>query len=120
MKRKLKLLSVCLLIPLISFGQTISKDTGLIMTPQQLRTTNLIFLEHEKWSKQIPLLKQQIRNYQKLDSLASKHDSLQVQQLVDLNNTIDLQERKIKKLKRTKSFGMGVIVALVLGLICKQ
>ena len=87
------------------------------MTPQQLRTTNLIFLEHEKWSKQIPLLKQQIRNYQKLDSLASKHDSLQVQQLVDLNNTIDLQERKIKKLKRTKSFGIGVIVALVLGLI---
>ena len=119
MKRKLKLLSVCLLIPLISFGQTISKDTGLIITPQQLRTTNLIFLEHEKWSKQIPLLKQQIQNYQKLDSLAYKHDSLQTQQLIDLNNTIDLQEKKINKLKKTKSFGIGVIIALILGLICK-
>lgn len=119
MKRKLKLLSICLLIPLISFGQTISKDTGLVMTPQQLRITNLIFLEHEKWSKQIPLLKQQIQNYQKLDSLAAKHDSLQVQQLVDLNKTIDLQERKIHKLKKVKSFGIGVIIALLIGLICK-
>ena len=119
MRRKLKLLSVCLLIPLTFFGQTISKDTTLVMTPHQLRITNLIFLEHEKWSKQIPLLKQQISNYKKLDSLANRHDSIQTQQLIDLNSTIDLQERKIHKLKKTRSFGIGVIVALILGLICK-
>ena len=39
------------------------------MTPQQLRTTNLIFLEHEKLKKELPILKNQIKTYQLFDIL---------------------------------------------------
>ena len=89
------------------------------MTPQQLRTTNLIFLEHEKLKKEVPLLQKQIVNYKKLDSLAVKHDSIQNLQLKNLNNTVIKQDNKIKNLKRVQSFGIGAIIALIIGIICK-
>ena len=89
------------------------------MTPQQLRTTNLIFLEHEKLKKEVPLLQKQIVNYKKLDSLATKHDSIQNLQLKNLNNIVIKQDNKIKNLKRVQSFGIGAIIALIIGIICK-
>ena len=119
MKKGLKLLSICLLIPLTFFGQTISRDSILTMTQQQLRTTNLIFLEHEKLKKEVPLLQNQIANYRKLDSLATKHDSIQNKQLENLNNIVIKQDNKIKNLKRIQSFGLGAIIALIVGIICK-
>ena len=119
MKKRLKLLSICLLIPLTFFGQTISRDTSLIMTPQQLRITNLIFLEHEKLKKEVPLLKEQLYNYKKLDSLTIKHDDFQNKQLENLNFIINKQSNKISKMKTIQNIGLGTIVALIIGLVCK-
>ena len=90
------------------------------MTPYQLRVTNLIFLEHEKWSKQIPLYKKQIESYKYLDSIYNKHDSIQIQHINYLNTIIDNDTNKIHKLKTTKNIGIGVIIALIIGLIWKQ
>lgn len=89
------------------------------MTPQQLRITNLIFLEHEKLKKEVPLLKEQIYNYKKLDSLAIKHDEFQNKQLENLNLVINKQDRKISKMKNIQKVGIGTIAALIIGLICK-
>ena len=89
------------------------------MTPQQLRTTNLIFLEHEKLKKEVPLLQKQIVHYKELDSLAIKHDSIQNKQLEHMNSIINKQNNKIAKMKNVQLFGLGTIIALVSGLICK-
>lgn len=89
------------------------------MTPHQLRVTNLIFLEHEKWSKQIPLYKKQIESYKYLDSIYNRHDSIQTQHINYLNTIIDNDTNKIHKLKTTKNIGIGVIIALIIGLIWK-
>lgn len=89
------------------------------MTPHQLRVTNLIFLEHEKWSKQIPLYKKQIESYKYLDSIYNKHDSIQIQHINYLNTTIENNSKKIKALKVTKNISFGVIIALIIELIWK-
>ena len=89
------------------------------MTLQQLRTTNLIFLEHEKFSKEIPIYKQQIKHYQMLDSIYNRHDSLQNKQLQELNDLIEKQNTKIKKMHKFQNYGIGAIIALIVGLICK-
>lgn len=89
------------------------------MTPHQLRVTNLIFLEHEKWSKQIPLYKKQIESYKYLDSIYNRHDSIQTQHINYLNTTIENNSKKIKALKVTKNISFGVIIALIIGLIWK-
>ena len=89
------------------------------MTPQQLRITNIIFLEHEQLKQEIPILKKQVETYKKLDSLAIKHDSIQNKQLENLNIIINKKDNKIANMKKVQTYGLGIIIALLIGLICK-
>ena len=57
MKIRKLLLCLMILLPTYSFSQTTSTIT---ITPEQLKTTNLIFLEHEKYTKEVPLLNKKI------------------------------------------------------------
>ena len=99
-KRKL-LLWLMILLPICSFSQTTSTIT---ITPEQLKTTNLIFLEHKKYSEEIPLLEKKVETLEAInkswihtDSIrkanelqytkASRSDSLKIAKLQSANKT---------------------------------
>lgn len=99
-KRKL-LLWLMILLPICSFSQTTSTIT---ITPEQLKTTNLIFLEHKKYSEEVPLLEKKVETLEAInkswihtDSIrkanelqytkASRSDSLKIAKLQSANKT---------------------------------
>jgi hypothetical protein len=90
-----------ILLPICSFSQTISTIT---ITPEQLKTTNLIFLEHKKYSEEVPLLEKKVETLEAInkswihtDSIrkanelqytkASRSDSLKIAKLQSANKT---------------------------------
>lgn len=99
MKIRKLLLCLMILLPTYSFSQTTSTIT---ITPEQLKTTNLIFLEHKKYTKEVPLLNKKIETLEKInkswlhtDSIRKinekqyctiiKNDSIKISQLQDLH-----------------------------------
>ena len=108
----LLLLNLCLSIPSIS--QTTSADT--------LKAISLIFNEHEKLSKENPLLKQQISSLEELNKIYLKSDSLQQVEINLFKEKSANDEKIIKNLKSTQKkiligSGLGGIVLFLLGII---
>ena len=73
MKIRKLLLCLMILLPTYSFSQTTSTIT---ITPEQLKTTNLIFLEHEKYTKEVPLLNKKIETLEKINKSWLHTDSI--------------------------------------------
>lgn len=126
MKKRLLGLIICLLIPLSSFCITTSDSIATNLTVSEVRTLNNILIEHYKWSKQVPLYKYQILNYQKLIENNNKVDSLRMNEIKFLNIQVQKNEETINKLNKSLKvrkifeFGEGcAIIALILGFICK-
>ena len=93
----------------------------IVLTPRQAKITNIIFAEHNKWSKEIPILNNEINSYKKLintyineDSLKSKQiDLLKTENYSNINNIKKLN----KKLKFTKITGIsGRFLLFLLGI----
>ena len=135
----MKLLRIILLssvlIPTICFSQVIQTNTGnniVEITTQQLKTSNLIFNEHEKWTKEIPILNNQINNLELINKSYKSQDSLRVNQINLYNKQLNLYnsklstyESQIKKLKFKKSAykigGIGTtIIAFIIGVLCNK
>ena len=91
MKGKKIALLITMLVPICSFSQHMSsptlidtihlsipvnKDELVTITDKQLKTANLIFLEHEKLSKEVPLLNEKISNLEKINSTWQHTDSI--------------------------------------------
>jgi len=114
------ILFISISIPTASISQTISTDIGktMTLTPQQLKTTNLIFAEHEKWSKEIPLLNTQIKSYKELVNSYVVEDSLKSEQ-IDFYK-LQIKDDKIninklnKRLKVVKVAGISSSILLFL------
>lgn len=113
-----KLLILCLL--LIASTSIFSQNT-LTITSEQLKLTNAIFIEHEKFSKQIPLLEQQISNLEQINNSWQQTDSIRKQQLVYCNYIIEDKNKSIenlnKSLKRNKNLLKGSCVVGALAVI---
>lgn len=110
---------VSLLTPIASFSQTTYpktlNDSLIVITPIQLKQTNLIFLEHYKLKRQVPELEKKIlylnkinKSFETSDSIKStiiKNDSIIIsidrQHIKDLNKQIT----KINKKKRNWIIG---------------
>ena len=73
MKIRKLLLCLMILLPTYSFSQTTSTIT---ITPEQLKTTNLIFLEHEKYTKEVPLLNKKIETLEEINKSWLHTDSI--------------------------------------------
>ena len=85
----------------------------MVITPQQLKHTNLIFLEHRKLSKEVDLLIQQVNGLETVNKNLVAMDSLRLSQLnrcmlqADINdqviNSLNIQlakkEKRVKKLR---------------------
>lgn len=123
-----------LLIPITSFSQDILQDTiqhrlnnAILITPQQLKTTNLIFNEHQKLKEENTLLYEQIQNYKDLSSLNEQIDSLYLEQInsltIDYSEQIETLNQMIAKEKKITKYwkigGISVSVCLLIWLIIK-
>ena len=121
-----------------SFSQTtypkLTSDSLIVITPQQLKATNLIFLEHKKLKLEVPELNKQIVSYESLINSYAKSDSLKNSQMDELTNYIEVSEqvrenqlREINKLKSKNQLykglsigGVTVSVMLLITLLIKQ
>lgn len=137
MKKSLLILLISLFGMMLSFSQTtypkLTQDSLIVITPTQLKQTNLIFLEHNKFSKEIPLLKTQISNLEEIIKNTEAADSLKASQLSlclnqinkdkntieDLNLTLEKTKSKNKKLLKWTIGGFGVSAGLLLLLLIK-
>jgi hypothetical protein len=103
-------------VPILSISQT-TQDSIKIST-EQLRTTNLIFAEHAKLSSENVLLKEQIVNLEKIDSIWNHTDSVRREQIYNYEKVVQQQEKKIKKVKKWSSFKDYIIGGLSILSIC--
>lgn len=122
MIKKLLLLCLALIVSTSSFSQ----DT-LKITSEQLRLTNVIFLEHKKFSEQVPLLQQQITNLEQINESWKQTDSIRKSQLLYCNQVIEDKNKSIeglnKSLKRKQNLikygGTASVLTIILCLLLK-
>ena len=137
MRKIILILLISLLGMTSSFSQTIypkmTQDSLIVITPLQLKKTNLIFLEHSKFLQQIPLLESQIQNLEKINSDFEKSDSIRQVQLnrcltqlqtntdalIKMSNSLTESEKKAQKWRNWTIGGVGVSVGLALILLLK-
>lgn len=110
-----------------------TQDSLIVITPLQLKKTNLIFLEHSKLLQQMPLLESQIQNLEKINSDFEKADSVRQVQLnrcltqlqtntealIMMSNSLKESEKKTQKWRNWTIGGVGVSVGLALILLLK-
>lgn len=100
-------------------------DSTITITQRQLKITNLIFAEHNKWSSEIPILNSEILSYKSLVKNYEQGDSLNRVELNLYKEKISESEKNVKslkkKLKLTKTTGIsgGVLLFLIGFLIGK-
>lgn len=122
MIKKLLLLCLVLIVSTSSFSQ----DT-LKITSEQLRLTNVIFLEHKKFSEQVPLLQQQITNLEQINENWKQTDSIRKSQLLYCNQVVEDKNKSIeglnKSLKRKQNLikygGTASVLTIILCLLLK-
>ena len=78
----------------------------------EIKTTALIFAEHQKLSTENPLLKQQVISLEELVQLYMQSDSLQKEEIKIYEDKVSSDAKKIKKLKSTRK---GIIIGSSVG-----
>lgn len=137
MKKLLLMLLINLLPVMYCSSQStypkLTKDSLIVITPQQLKATNLIFLEHKKLSLELPELRLQIASYDDLVKNYIASDTLKTAQIKRLKLHADVSEQIFqsqnveidmlhKEKKRAVSWAIGgctVSVGLLIFLLLK-
>lgn len=115
MKIRKLLLCLMILLPTYSFSQTISTIT---ITPEQLKTTNLIFLEHEKYTKEVPLLNKKIETLEKINKSWLHTDSIRRINEKQYNAIIKKDSIKITQLQSShKKYKVVTKISIILNII---
>ena len=108
-------------------------DSLVVITPQQLKLTNLIFLEHKKFKLEIPELKKQLTSYESLINSYKQTDSIRNTQINNLITQTQISEqiiqnqfKEINKLNSKKRFykkltigGVTISTVLLITLLLK-
>lgn len=115
MKIRKLLLCLMILLPTYSFSQTTSTIT---ITPKQLKTTNLIFLEHEKYTKEVPLLNKKIETLEKINKSWLHTDSIRRINEKQYNTIIKKDSIKITQLQSShKKYKVVTKISIILNII---
>ena len=115
MKIRKLLLCLMILLPTYSFTQTTSTIT---ITPEQLKTTNLIFLEHEKYAKEVPLLNKKIETLEKINKSWLHTDSIRKINEKQYNAIIKKDSIKITQLQSShKKYKVVTKISIILNII---
>ena len=108
-------------------------DSLVVITPQQLKASNLIFLEHKKLKLERFELNKQLTSYELLTANYAKTDSIRLQQLARAELQMQMYDEAIskqreqiakmnKKNKRLTTLSIGgfaISVGLLLDLLIK-
>ena len=128
-KRSIVLFVSSLLMTTLCFSQTIypklTKDSLIVITPAQLKQTNLVFLEHEHLQSKYALLEQQCNVQDSINIVLSQVQSNQNEIIDSLNlynqqyekNLVKMSKtnKKLKKLnKGLTSFSIGSLLLILL------
>ena len=133
MKKSAILLLINLWIPTVCFSQNIYKypkvinDSLVVITHNQLKATNLIFVEHAKLAMLYPIQERKIAVYKQLESEYKLNDSIKSKQIIEHQNTINENIKTInslnstisnknKKIKRIRHWAIGSTI-INIGLI---
>ena len=128
MKRIATLLLIIILATITCFSSNTLKiapqDSIVSITAQQLKYTNLIFIEHKKLLEENSLLSKQINNYQLEVKTLEQIDSIRESQIINErilyeNQIKDLTSKKNKTITLWKIGGITVSASLVLLLLLK-
>lgn len=115
MKIRKLLLCLMILLPTCSFSQTTSTIT---ITPEQLKTTNLIFLEHEKYTKEVPLLNKKIETLEKINKSWLHTNSIRRINEKKYNTIIKKDSIKITQLQSSrKKYKVVTKISIILNII---
>ena len=115
MKIRKLLLCLMILLPTYSFSQTTSTIT---ITPEQLKTTNLIFLEHEKYAKEVPLLNKKIETLEKINKSWLHTDSIRRINEKQYNAIIKKDSIKITQLQSShKKYKVVTKISIIVNII---
>lgn len=92
-------------------------DSLIVITPQQLKATNLIFLEHKKLKLELPELNKQIVTYESLIKSYAATDSIRGIEVKRLmlhaqvsEQVMQSQLREINKLESRKRLYKGLTI----------
>ena len=102
-KKLLVVLCISLFMPTPMISQNILRtipDSVIVLTPRQAKITNLIFAEHYKWSKEVPLLNNQLNSYKNLINNYNKLDSLHIKEISLLKDQNNESIKNIKNLNK--------------------
>lgn len=90
-----------------------------MITPKQLKITNLIFAEHSKLKAEQPLLVKQIEDLEKIANNYSIQDSIRTVEINTYKDEVISSQKKIKRLKTglNLSSGIGILAILLLVLL---
>ena len=108
-------------------------DSLVVITPQQLKASNLIFLEHKKLKLERFELNKQLTSYELLTANYAKTDSIRLQQLARAELQMQMYDEAIskqreqiakmnKKNKRLTTLSIGgfaISIGLLLALLIK-
>ena len=104
MKKNILIFLITTLATNTSFSQTISRETEndstVLITSNQLKNTNLIFIEHEKLLKENALLYKQLDNYKVSNDLLVQTDSLRKKEIAEYKLLTESFNDEIKKLNK--------------------
>lgn len=115
MKIRKLLLCLMILLPTYSFSQTTSTIT---ITPEQLKTTNLIFLEHEKYTKEVPLLNKKIETLEEINKSWLHTDSIRRINEKQYNTIIKKDSIRITQLQSShKKYKVVTKISIILNII---
>ena len=115
MKIRKLLLCLMILLPTYSFSQTTSTIT---ITPEQLKTTNLIFLEHEKYTKEVPLLNKKIETLEKINKSWLHTDSIRRINEKQYNAIIKKDSIRITQLQSShKKYKVVTKISIIVNII---
>lgn len=115
MKIRKLLLCLMILLPTYSFSQTTSTIT---ITPEQLKTTNLIFLEHEKYTKEVPLLNKKIETLEEINKSWLHTDSIRRINEKQYNSIIKKDSIKITQLQSShKKYKVVTKISIIVNII---
>lgn len=111
-------LILCLLMT-ASFSINSQDTSKIIITSEQLRTTNLIFSEHKKFSELIPLLQLENSNLRTINNTWVRTDSIKNMQIYNQNQTISEQCKNMDKLKKSIKIRNSVIgISILTTVLC--
>ena len=88
------LLLITLLTAITSFSQTISIGT------EQLKETNLIFIEHRKLLEENALLYKQLDNFQKSYDILTQIDSTRIKEIAEYKEIVNDRNKQIESLNK--------------------